>query len=116
MVWLLRPVNDSFVFYSSLIPSATKLPVTSCVKFTNTHEGEHIYSGIGKAATLKFATKSYHVIMACRNLKISTAVQRDIIEITKNNNVDLMEFDVLLLMLFVYFAQFLKSNIRGWTS
>ena len=26
MVWLLRPVNDSFVFYSSLIPSATKLP------------------------------------------------------------------------------------------
>ena len=33
MVWLLRSVNDSFVFYSSLIPSTTKLPVTSCVKF-----------------------------------------------------------------------------------
>ena len=30
---LLRSVNDSFVFYSSLIPSTTKLPVTSCVKF-----------------------------------------------------------------------------------
>lgn len=51
-------------------------------------------SGIGKAAALKFAAESYHVIMACRNLEISTAVQRDIIEITKNSNVDLMELDV----------------------
>ena len=49
-------------------------------------------------------------------IKISAAVQRDIIEITKSNNVDLMEFDVLLLILFVYFVHFLKSNIRGWTS
>jgi hypothetical protein len=45
-----------------------------------------------------------------------TAVQRDMIEITKNNNVDLMELDVLLLILFAYFAQFLKSNIHNWTS
>lgn len=51
-------------------------------------------SGIGKAAALKFAAEGYHVIMACRNIKISTAVQKDIIETTKNPNVDLMELDV----------------------
>ena len=31
--------------------------------------------------------------MACRNMETSTAVQSDIIEITKNTNVDLMELD-----------------------
>ena len=31
-------------------------------------------SGIGKAATLKFATEGYRVIMACRNVEISKAV------------------------------------------
>ena len=51
-------------------------------------------SGIGKAAALKFATEEYCVIMACRNMETSTAVQSDIIEITKNTNVDLMELDV----------------------
>ena len=51
-------------------------------------------SGIGKAAALKFATEEYYVIMACRNMETSTAVQNDIIEITKNTNVDLMELDV----------------------
>lgn len=51
-------------------------------------------SGIGKAAALKFATEGYHVIMACRNIKISQNVQRDIIHITKNNNVDLIELDI----------------------
>ncbi|MBS4201267.1 SDR family NAD(P)-dependent oxidoreductase [Bacillus sp. FJAT-49732] len=51
-------------------------------------------SGIGKAASLKFATEGYRVIMACRNMKISTAAQKDIIGITKNKKVDLMELDV----------------------
>jgi len=51
-------------------------------------------SGIGKAAALKFATEGYCIIMACRNMETSTVVQRDIIEITKNTNVDLMELDV----------------------
>jgi NAD(P)-dependent dehydrogenase (short-subunit alcohol dehydrogenase family) len=51
-------------------------------------------SGIGKAAALKFATEGYRVIMACRNIEISTSVQRDIIEISKNPNVDLMELDI----------------------
>lgn len=32
--------------------------------------------------------------MTCRNMEISTAVQRDIIEATKNTDVDLMELDV----------------------
>ncbi|QCJ41083.1 SDR family NAD(P)-dependent oxidoreductase [Bacillus sp. S3] len=51
-------------------------------------------SGIGKAAALKFATEGYRVIMACRNMRISEAVQQEIIETTKNINVDLMELDV----------------------
>ena len=51
-------------------------------------------SGIGKAAALKFAEEEYRVIMACRNIEISSAVQRDIMEITKNTHVDLMELDV----------------------
>ncbi|HWL26561.1 MAG TPA: SDR family NAD(P)-dependent oxidoreductase [Ureibacillus sp.] len=51
-------------------------------------------SGIGKAAALKFATEGYCIIMACRNMETSTVVQRDIIEITKSTNVDLMELDV----------------------
>jgi len=51
-------------------------------------------SGIGKAAALKFATEGYRVVMACRNIDISAAAQKEIIEITKNKNVDLMKLDV----------------------
>lgn len=51
-------------------------------------------SGIGKAAALKFAIEGYRVIMACRNMKISKFVQKEIIETTKNINVDLMKLDV----------------------
>lgn len=51
-------------------------------------------SGIGKAAAFKFAAEGYRVIMACRNMEISAAVQRELIETTKNNEVDLMELDV----------------------
>lgn len=51
-------------------------------------------SGIGKAAAFKFAAEGYRVIMACRNREISAAVQREIRETTKNNEVDLMELDV----------------------
>ncbi|MGE8205307.1 SDR family NAD(P)-dependent oxidoreductase [Heyndrickxia sp. NPDC080065] len=51
-------------------------------------------SGIGKAATLKFATEGYTVIMACRNIEISKIVQKEIIEASKNEKVELMELDV----------------------
>lgn len=51
-------------------------------------------SGIGKAAAFKFAAEGYRVVMACRNMEISAAVQQDIIETTKNNHVDLMELDL----------------------
>ncbi|MGO4346093.1 SDR family NAD(P)-dependent oxidoreductase [Paenibacillus sp. MCAF9] len=51
-------------------------------------------SGIGKAATLKFATEGYYVVMACRNLQISRPVQQEIILAANNVNVDLMELDI----------------------
>ncbi|TMV49094.1 SDR family NAD(P)-dependent oxidoreductase [Paenibacillus mesophilus] len=51
-------------------------------------------SGIGKAAALKFATEGYRVVMACRNMKLSQAAQKEIAEASHNRSVDLMELDV----------------------
>lgn len=51
-------------------------------------------SGIGKAAVIKFARKGYTVIMACRNMEKSEKVHREIIELTQNNYLDLMELDI----------------------
>jgi NAD(P)-dependent dehydrogenase (short-subunit alcohol dehydrogenase family) len=51
-------------------------------------------SGIGKAATIKFCDAGYTVVMACRNLKKSKFVQEEIIKITKNTNLDLLELDI----------------------
>jgi len=51
-------------------------------------------SGIGKAAALKFASEGYRLVMACRNLEISKAVQQEIMDRTNHVNVDLMELDV----------------------
>jgi len=51
-------------------------------------------SGIGKAAALKFASEGYHVIMACRNMEISKAAQKEIAQATGSAQVDLMRLDV----------------------
>ncbi|MED4600234.1 SDR family NAD(P)-dependent oxidoreductase [Paenibacillus validus] len=51
-------------------------------------------SGIGKAAALKFATEGYRVIMACRNMEMSRAAQKEITEVSNHTHVDLMELDV----------------------
>ncbi|WP_100399167.1 SDR family NAD(P)-dependent oxidoreductase [Bacillus sp. FJAT-44742] len=50
-------------------------------------------SGIGKEAALRFAKEDYKVIMGCRNLETSRKVQKEIIEATANNHVELMELD-----------------------
>lgn len=50
-------------------------------------------SGIGKAASLQFAAAGHTVIMACRHVKRSQAVQKEIISKTGNNKVVLMELD-----------------------
>lgn len=51
-------------------------------------------SGIGKAAATKFAKEGHRVIMACRNIDASRKVQQDIIGLTGNKNVELIELDV----------------------
>lgn len=51
-------------------------------------------SGIGKAAAKMFASNGYTVIMACRNIHRSKTVQKEIIEETHNQRVDLMELDI----------------------
>jgi len=51
-------------------------------------------SGIGRAAAIKFATEGFHVVMACRNLDVSRSVQQEIIEMSGNDKVNLMELDV----------------------
>lgn len=51
-------------------------------------------SGIGKAAAIKFAGQGYRVVMACRNIETSKPVCREIIEITKNNDVELIQLDI----------------------
>jgi NAD(P)-dependent dehydrogenase (short-subunit alcohol dehydrogenase family) len=51
-------------------------------------------SGIGRAAVVKFAEEGYKVIMACRDLEKSKNVQQEIIELTKNNSIDLLTLDI----------------------
>ncbi|QVK19341.1 SDR family NAD(P)-dependent oxidoreductase [Mycoplasmatota bacterium] len=51
-------------------------------------------SGIGRAATIKFAEAGSTVIMACRNIEKSKKVQKEIIERTKNSHIDLIELDI----------------------
>lgn len=50
-------------------------------------------SGIGKAATIRFARAGYQVIMACRNMDKSKSIQKEIIEKNNQSSVDLMELD-----------------------
>ena len=50
-------------------------------------------SGIGKAATYRFAQEGYQVVMACRNIEKSNKVRDDISRLTKNTSIDLMELD-----------------------
>jgi NAD(P)-dependent dehydrogenase (short-subunit alcohol dehydrogenase family) len=51
-------------------------------------------SGIGKAATIKFATEGCRVIMACRDVDRSKKAQMEIMAATKSERVELMELDV----------------------
>lgn len=51
-------------------------------------------SGIGKTAAIQYAMHGYRVIMACRNIKISTPVCQEIREKTKNSNIDLIQLDI----------------------
>ena len=50
-------------------------------------------SGIGKAASLKFATEGHTVIMACRSLERGRNVQDWIVGASNNENVFLEELD-----------------------
>jgi NAD(P)-dependent dehydrogenase (short-subunit alcohol dehydrogenase family) len=51
-------------------------------------------SGIGKAASLRFAKEGCTVIMACRNMEKSKRVQNEIVSVSKNNKIYLKEVDM----------------------
>lgn len=51
-------------------------------------------SGIGKAAAKKFASEGSHVIMACRDLEKSEPARKEVIDTSRNQNVELMKLDV----------------------
>jgi len=51
-------------------------------------------SGIGKAAAIKFASKNFHVIMACRDLAKGERALKEVTSLSKNNRVELMHLDV----------------------
>lgn len=51
-------------------------------------------SGIGKAAAMRFASEGYRVIMACRNIAVSTIVRDHIATETGNEHVEVMELDI----------------------
>ncbi|MGM0509448.1 MAG: SDR family NAD(P)-dependent oxidoreductase, partial [Fusobacteriota bacterium] len=73
-------------------------------------------SGIGKSATLKFAAEGYTVIMACRNMEKSKQVQKEIIDISKNDKIflkklDLSSFDSIRSFCIEYKNEFKKLDI-----
>lgn len=69
-------------------------------------------SGIGKAATVKFAEEGYTVIMACRNMEKSTAVQKSINDMIRNNYVDLMELDISSFDSILRFCSMFKEKYK----
>lgn len=50
-------------------------------------------SGIGKAATHRFAAEGYQVVMACRSTERAAPVREEIVQRTATKTIDLMELD-----------------------
>ncbi len=69
-------------------------------------------SGIGKAATIKFAKEGHTVVMACRNLEKGEKVQQEIIALTKNTEVDLIELDVSSFRSIKFFCSVFKDKYQ----
>lgn len=62
-------------------------------------------SGIGRAAVQKFAEEGDHVIMACRNIALSHNVQQELITLTGNHNITLLQLDVSSFASIIQFVQ-----------
>lgn len=67
-------------------------------------------SGIGKAAAIRFANEGYTVVMACRNLERSKMAQQEIIEATKNPQIDLLQLDISSFESIHQFSTVLKDS------
>ncbi len=67
-------------------------------------------SGIGKAATLRFAGEGYTVLMACRNLEKSRPVQQEIINKTNNTSVYLKVLDLASFKSIEQFCEEIKQE------
>ncbi|WP_312370423.1 SDR family NAD(P)-dependent oxidoreductase [Lachnoclostridium sp.] len=67
-------------------------------------------SGIGKAAAIKFAKEGFKVIMACRNLEKSRVIKQEIMEISKNNSIELLPLDVSSFQSIKDFCREIQAN------
>ncbi|MEX2602837.1 MAG: SDR family NAD(P)-dependent oxidoreductase [Gracilimonas sp.] len=67
-------------------------------------------SGIGKEAAIRFAMEGYSVIMGCRNLEKSKPVQDEIITISKNENIYLIEVDMASFSSIKIFCENVKTG------
>jgi NADP-dependent 3-hydroxy acid dehydrogenase YdfG len=67
-------------------------------------------SGIGKAASIHFAKKGYDIIMGCRNLERSENALKDIKNISKSNNINLIIMDMSSMKSIKYAVDKIENN------
>ena len=67
-------------------------------------------SGIGEAATLRFAQEGHSIIMACRDTSRSADVRDEIISSTGNEKIDLLEVDTASFASIVEFCDMVEKH------
>lgn len=67
--------------------------------------------GLGKALSLQFALQNYRVFMVARNLEKGRVAQKQVISLSKNPNVELLQLDLSSFISFNKFAKNMKKKL-----